>query len=58
VVTYTTPQTADDNDDDDDDDDDDDTDELRRVTFGHPDDPTATPTSTQWRATSLTRNPC
>ena len=45
MVTYTTPQTVDDNDDDDDDD----TDELRRVTFGHPDDPTATPTSTQWR---------
>ena len=42
MVTYTTPQT-----DDDDDDDDDDVDELRRVTFGRPYDPTATPTSTQ-----------
>ena len=51
MVTYTTPQT-------DEDDDDDNDDELWRVTFVHPYDPTATPTSTPWRATSLTRNPC
>ena len=36
MVTYTTPQTVDDNDDDDDDDDN----ELRRATYGRPNDPT------------------
>ena len=36
MVTYTTPQTVDDDDDDDDDDN-----ELRRATYGRPNDPTA-----------------